>query len=185
MRGVDAQISESLVTLTYNADLANNIGNLHSRTLKLAQKHFGARIQRPELESADRELLQWVATSARDALAAADLKTLPDLVQAGVSISTRLNGYFDQNKPWELAKQGQIEKLQCSLWTCLNGLRVVLELLWPIIPNAAARALSNLSGSPHNPVGRVHQFEAEASARELVLSTSPDNLFPRAGAAKR
>jgi len=181
MTGGDAQISESLAVASYNSDLANNIGNLYSRVAKSVGRYFDGAVPAPAaLDPADAELQAWCLAAAERVLARVDLDTIAETVQTLVDIGLRLNGHFEAAAPWNLAKDpGRRERLESVLYACLDCLRVLFELAWPLMPATAERALANV-GAPAPPAagGRAHDFAA-ARLRPGARVGGDSNLFPR------
>jgi methionyl-tRNA synthetase len=180
MKGGDSQISDGLVFGVYNGELANNIGNLYSRTVKLAAKQFEGRVPSPEtLHPDDAALCDEVASMARAAFDIADLDTLPDLGQAIVAIGTRMNLYFDRLAPWTLAKQPtERPRLASGLYATLDALRTLFELVAPIMPTISARALRNLGLDPIPEEPRRHEFASRRLPNGNPLGED-SALFPR------
>ena len=134
--GNDANFSEEGFIGRYNSDLANDLGNLLSRVLKMTVRSCDGVIPAAgELNDDDKELL---AASA-DAITAMEesLRAMKfDQGLAAVMNSIRAgNRYLEKTAPWTLAKKGETERLHTVLHTASEALRVAAVLLMPVMPS--------------------------------------------------
>jgi methionyl-tRNA synthetase len=174
----DSQISVEMLTATYNAELANKIGNLLSRVVKFTARHFDGAVPAADLGDAERAVVDQVAAAGRQH-ADITLHTIPALAQSAVEIAEMLNGYVDNVAPWTLIKQeGGRERAATALYTLLDSLRLLFEMLYPVIPAAAARGLAILGAAPISDSAALHVFEAGRLPAGAALDTNV-TLFPR------
>jgi methionyl-tRNA synthetase len=168
--GQDGLVSEGGFTTRYETELANDYGNLASRTVAMIRRYRDGEI--PPL--------------ALDAALTADLEDLPQTVAAHLDRAEitfaleeiwkrvrRMNRYVEENAPWQLAKDPQrAEELDRVLATLHEGLRIVTVLLTPYLPVSTAKLLEAL-GRP----------EADWAATRCVaapISVQPlEPLFPK------
>jgi methionyl-tRNA synthetase len=144
--GQDGSVSTSSFELRYETELANELGNLASRTLSMVQRYSDGA----------------VATGREpDAALAGDFAGLRERVEghidrAELSLALeeiwqrvrRLNRYVEERAPWQLAKaEDRAGELAAVLYDLVEGLRVVAVLLWPYLPAATERLLEAL-GAP-------------------------------------
>jgi len=178
--GTDSPISRDLVIRTYNAELANNIGNLYSRVTKLIGKYCNGRIPgNPAQTSEDIQLRQWIITNAEHAIANIDLHTISQYTQTIVDIADRMNLQLDQVAPWKLAKNAEnIPRLAGLLYILLDCLRILFELAYPVIPATSALALANLAESKVPTTGKPHQFLPDGLCHDGEVGANV-TLFPR------
>ncbi len=186
--GSDASFSEEALITRFNADLANDLGNLFSRVLSMNAKYFAGRIpEAGKLEDDDRVLVEL----AENALANYDqlfdnirfaqaLDSLWELVRA-------LNKYVDSQAPWTLFKQGNMERLGTVIRIMLEAMRKVALCLWPVMPGTSATLMEQL-GQPlpaserfgvapdHNPVEEAGKWALLETGAQIA---SASNLFPR------
>lgn len=180
MGGNDAQISKDLIEATYNTDLANNIGNLHSRVLKFVEKRFDGKVpDAPVITDADRELQQYVAETARQIMDTVDLVTLPDAVKSILQMADRLNTHYNDAEPWKLAKDDSVRDRFLSVcYVMLDCLQMVFRVLYPIIPETAGKALVSIGVAA--PGNRPEKVEFAPGTLQQGSSLGPiENLFPR------
>jgi methionyl-tRNA synthetase len=145
--GPDGDFSYEAMVARYNADLANNFGNLASRVLNMAVNYVGgvapdARADGPLVDAA-------AATfgTMQDAMARLDFAgafgAVWELVRA-------TNAYIEDRRPWELHKTGDATATAAVLGDCLEALRLVALLASPVIPNACSQLWRRL-GLPGRP----------------------------------
>jgi methionyl-tRNA synthetase len=151
--GLDADFSEAALVQRANADLANNLGNLLSRTLNLVEKHCGGKLPEPADPTAREEL-----DAAARGVAERALREMADLrfheaLTAILGFSDAVNRRLDADAPWKAAKQpGGEARVRSSLYAACNGLRQLSLLLSPFLPAAAAEIARRL-GLPGEPAG--------------------------------
>jgi methionyl-tRNA synthetase len=135
--GQDATFTvESFVT-RYNADLANDLGNLASRVLRMIERNLDGRIPAPVPgeQSADDEVLRSATLAAVQAMESHVHAMQLDRGIARVIEAVReANRYFDRTAPWALVKEGKGDRLATVIYTTSECLRIVSGLLFPVIP---------------------------------------------------
>ncbi len=150
--GNDASFTEESFINRYNTDLANDLGNLASRVLKMALRNCNGTIPAPhEMLAEDNELL-----AAADKALEVMEKSLNTLaLDAGISAVmdvVRLgNKYFEAAAPWTLAKTGNIERLETVVYIAAEAMRRVAVLLDPVMPNKMKELRDMLGMNPELP----------------------------------
>jgi len=153
--GQDASFTDEAVLGRYNADLANDLGNLASRVMTLLHRSCGgvvpapvaSLLERPEeqsLREASSALAVSVPAAVRAFQLSVALREIWDVIGA-------TNRYIVVREPWKLAKDASRRaELDASLYVAADTLRIVAELLRPFVPGTAERLLQMLGQSPHD-----------------------------------
>ena len=132
--GNDANFTEEAFVARYNSDLANDLGNLLSRVLKMVLRNGGAIPAPGELDADDRELLA-ASSAAVSGMESAIRELKFDQGLNAVLQSVRAgNRYLEKTAPWTLAKKGETARLNTVLHTAAEALRRAAVLLLPVMP---------------------------------------------------
>ncbi len=144
--GLDANFSEEAMVARVNADLANNLGNLVSRTLNMTAKFAQARVPQPgEREEPELE----VEAACSRAVLAVDqhLRALEPqrALEAILKVVDTTNRYLELREPWKaVADPAREASVPTTLYTCCEALRIVALLLSPFLPEKAPEILNRL-----------------------------------------
>ncbi|MDQ6915502.1 MAG: methionine--tRNA ligase [Actinomycetota bacterium] len=140
--GQDGSVSSAGFESRYETELANDYGNLASRTIAMVARYREGAVPEvvvdPELEGDFDGLAERVAARLDDADVTGALEEVWQRVR-------RLNRYVEERAPWQLAKdEARAEELDVALRSLAEGLRVVTVLLHPYMPGTAGRLLAAL-----------------------------------------
>ncbi|HEX5475589.1 MAG TPA: methionine--tRNA ligase [Vicinamibacterales bacterium] len=178
--GSDGDFSWARLQERYNADLANNLGNLVSRIAAMAEKYRGGVLRAAGAPGP----LAGVADEARRAyLDRMDVLALEDGVAAAFRIVDRANGYIAETEPWALARQvDRADRLTQVLFDVAEAVRIAAILLSPVMPASAAEILRRVSGArPDDPIRLDDAAWRNHGERAMVKGEA---LWPRAETSK-
>jgi methionyl-tRNA synthetase len=170
--GADGDVSPEAFEKRYTSELANEYGNLASRTLAMIERYRDGVVpdaSPPEVLAGEFEGL---AEAVRDGLDRVELTHALDEIWRRIKL---LNRYVQDEEPWQLVKdESQADRLDQTLYGLAEGLRVVSVLLHPFMPTSAERLLEAL-GRPDLSLEEAHLGAVGGGARIGELG----QLFPR------
>ena len=152
--GQDGNFSRDALLTRYNSDLANDLGNLASRTITMINRYCGGLV--PEApENGDLEVdLELLATERIGGFREAfDQFAFSRAIEAAWDIVARVNQYLVETEPWVLASDPDSRgRLDSVLYAAAESLRVLAVLLAPVVPEAAMKIWRQLGleDSPEN-----------------------------------
>jgi methionyl-tRNA synthetase len=184
----DAEVSWDSFVRRYNADLANDFGNLVNRTVSMGNRYLGGERPGPTADGT-------LAAAWRRALpayeAALDRCLLHEAIAAAWEFVGAANRLVDSEKPWELNKAAQAgdsgarDRLAGVLGDLIEACRLVALAAAPFIPNTAPRVLAQLGFTyPYAPDGNggppiAAELAWGSHATEAGRLAAPEPLFPR------
>ena len=137
--GQDASFTEEAFIRRYNADLANDLGNLLSRLLKMIETYAGGELPASgESGEEERQLREAAVTSAGTMESTLQGMRLDLGLGAVVNVVREANRYLERKQPWTLAKQADKQPLNTVLYHVAETLRIVSGLLYPVMPGKMA-----------------------------------------------
>jgi len=173
--GVDFSFSEESLVGRYNAELANNLGNLVQRVLSMLARYRDGKV--PAVTSGDEINVEFEASvqAARSALDQVDFRGALSAIWERVN---SLNLYVEQSKPWVLAKSGDDAALDETLYNLCEGVRWIAALIYPFMPVASETVWDALgqAGTPGETWEKTLRWGQLAAGTQTSV---PQALFPR------
>ena len=180
--GNDGIFSNEALINRINADLANDLGNLLSRTVSMVEKYFGGTIpaQRAEGEF-DSELKELVEAMPQKVSNCMDKLLIPQALAEIFKGIQRANKYIDETAPWVLAKdEANSARLAGVMYNLCETLRFAATLLQPFLPDTAPRMAAQLGLD-----ASTMSFDSLVYGKvESYTVAKGEVLFPRIDAAK-
>jgi len=170
--GQDGSVSSAAFEQRYESELANELGNLASRTIAMLVRYRDGRVPAGVLDAALVPDFAGLPERVSGYMDRAELTGALDEIWQRVR---RLNRYVEEQAPWQLAKDdARSQDLDRVLGTLAEGLRAVTVLLWPYLPASAERLLGALGAPSLSLTG------AELGAGEMKQVSPIESLFPKA-----
>jgi methionyl-tRNA synthetase len=136
--GMDGDFSRHALVARINGDLANDLGNLASRSVAMIDRFLKGRIERPEKKAGSDEYVeQQVKRLAGEWEKEMEVFAYYKALQHVFQIISILNKYIDGEAPWRLSKEGDV-RVKTVLYNVWNSLRITSVLLYPFMPQKAA-----------------------------------------------
>jgi len=182
--GQDGSFSFDALVGRFNADLANDLGNLSSRTLSMISRYFEGEIPytSPAARTeADQAIEKLAAQTIADFHAQFEAFAFSRALETAWSLVSAVNKYIVENEPWAVAERGDKDskaRLATILRTSVEALRIVTALVHPVIPEATARIWSQLG------LGDIQKMDLRQLAWGQIPSGTKlgkvEPVFPRA-----
>ncbi|EOU1762888.1 methionine--tRNA ligase [Clostridium perfringens] len=175
--GSDGLFNNEIFIKKVNTDLANDLGNLLSRTIAMVYKYFDGVIQAPTCKEAiDDELINLALSTPGKVEASIDALKIPEALESIWTLISRANKYIDETTPWILAKdEEKKERLGTVLYNLLETLRFVSVMISPFLTETSVKINAQLNT-------KVTTWESLKEFNETVAGdkvVKGDVIFPR------
>jgi methionyl-tRNA synthetase len=176
--GQDGSFSYDALIGRYNADLANGLGNLASRTLAMIQQYCGGVIPPGP---GDGQIAQAAAVAIDSALDSFNVLNFSKGLETIWSLIGSIDKFIVEKAPWKLAKAGETAQLYATLYTAAEALRLITAAVSPVIPGSAAKIWAQLGYRTPLDAIRVADLKWGLLASGQAID-NPVAVFPRADA---
>lgn len=177
--GSDGDFSLEMFRQTYNVDLANGVGNLLSRTVKMIDKYFDGILPGPKAEVAEAgEVIAAAKALSDQAEGWMDNCEFHRYIEGVMNLVAATNRFIDETSPFKLAKdESQRDRLATIMYTCGEAVRIVLLYLSPILPEKATAGLALLGQD--NSADSLGQAGSWGELQPGTKIQAAEPLFPR------
>jgi methionyl-tRNA synthetase len=150
----DADVTFDGFVRRYNADLANDLGNLVNRTVSMSARYLDGQLPplvaagAAEEAAADAELRGRAASASASYRSSMERLHFHEALSAVIDLADAANGYAESQAPWSLNKAGESERLGMVLAALAEACRILGHLIAPFMPGASRALLEQLGAPP-------------------------------------
>ena len=179
--GLDADFSHRALVHRINSNLANDLGNLLSRSLAMAIKYFKGSIPKPShLEGIDEKLREKALHTVKKVDDHMEEIAFHKALYSIWELVGMTNKYIEETAPWSLAKDStKQERLATVVYSLIESLRFITILLFPFIPSSAEKMWDSLGIKETLNQQRLDNIAEWGKLSEGTVVTKVPPLFPR------
>ena len=177
--GSDCNFSNEIMISRINTDLANDFGNLVSRTVAMVDKYFGGALISDKVSGEfDDELIEMAKALKAKVVDAVDNAQLSKALEEIFKVVSRANKYIDETAPWVLAKDEANKPRLCAvLYNLLETIRITSTLLYPFMPATMPKVWEQIGAT--NGEASYENADKFSVLSPVVKVNKGEVLFPR------
>lgn len=147
--GRDAEFNPASLAARYQAELANDLGNLLHRLVNMIGRYHDGLIPQPGPFTAEETHLQAICHAlTSQTFTCVDDLALHEALAGIMNVIREINGYLERTSPWKQAKQGNHQQIATSLYVAAEALRLASVLLHPVMPQRTSELWHRLGWQP-------------------------------------
>jgi len=176
--GQDASFTEDSFIRRYNADLANDLGNLLNRVTNMTRRFCDGKVPAApaSYDAAASDVRATVLTAVDSLLASLKTFRLDQGLAEILNAVKRVNKYLEEKQPWTLARDPDKAGVNAVMYVAAESLRILSQLLEPVLPSKMAELRTTLGLRGPCALAELKQFGLFPAGREVA---EPGPLFPR------
>ena len=178
--GQDGNFAEKLFVKRFNADLANDLGNLLNRTLPIVERYLEGYIPEPnDYEIIEKNLMALKEEVFKNVREYFDKFAFSQALEEIWRFVRATNKYMDEVAPWRLAKENNNNRFNTVIYTLLESIRLIALLVYPIIPEASTKMRHQIGLKGEWEDGDLVNKGKWGMLHPGIKVKSPKPIFPR------